>query len=281
MKALKEILKRKMNFIHFNATQENYFKLELEFIDFIFETQELTEVVRKVILKNRIDREWLQTIFNSYLVSHPMFIEDDEEGLERIVLPKFWNDQLEHKLRLLKSFYELINEEKKKIDNNELVLNEKEIEKSVHSQFTTENFYNLKKLYSDIVQELDLAELRKNDPNKKVLNYIENFNEKEGILKFAGQEIVLSKSGKETDAVLLLKTLLKAKSGEWKHNDEILEDWGYGDEDTKDLPKNKIYFAGQKINNAVALKTKINDFIECNTAKARINSKYNKLLSDL
>jgi len=45
----------------------------------------------------------------------------------------------------------------------------------------------------------------------------------------------------------------------------------------KELPKNKVYFAGQKINNAVALKTQIEDFIECNTTKARINPKYRKV----
>jgi uncharacterized protein Smg (DUF494 family) len=62
-----------------------------------------------------------------------------------------------------------------------------------------------------------------------------------------------------------------------QENDEILEDWGYNDEDQKDTPKNKVYFAGQKINNSVALKTQIDDFIECNTSKARINPKYRKI----
>jgi predicted RNA-binding Zn ribbon-like protein len=96
-------------------------------------------------------------------------------------------------------------------------------------------------------------------------------------LKFAGQDIELSKKGKQTDAVLLLKTLLKEQTSDWKHNDEILTDWGYTDADQKKVPKNKVYFAGQKINNAVALKAQIEDFVECNTSKARINPKYRKV----
>ncbi len=108
-------------------------------------------------------------------------------------------------------------------------------------------------------------------------NVLEKFDAKRGVLKFAGKEINLAKKGKETDAVLLMKTLLKVKGDDWKHNDEILADWGYNDEDQKDTPKNKVYFAGQKINNAVALKTQIDDFVECNTSKARINPKYRKV----
>ena len=105
-----------------------------------------------------------------------------------------------------------------------------------------------------------------NDKYKKdnPKNIFEKFDKKRGVLYF-------------TDAVLLLETLLKEKTTDWKHNDEILLDWGYENEAQKKLPKNKIYFAGQKINNAVALKTQIEDFVECNTSKARINPKYRKI----
>jgi hypothetical protein len=127
-------------------------------------------------------------------------------------------------------------------------------------------------LEDDFIREI-------NDSYKKTnpQNIVEKFDSKKGVLKLAGQDIELSKKGKETDAVLLMTTLLKAKGDEWKHNDEILTDWGYNDDDQKDVAKNKVYYAGQKINNAVALKTKIDDFIECNTSKARINPKYRKV----
>ena len=127
-------------------------------------------------------------------------------------------------------------------------------------------------LEEDFIKEIN-EKYKKDNPK----NVFEKFDAKRGVLKFAGQEIELSKKGKQTDAVLLLKTLLKEKTSEWKHNDEILNDWGYNDEDQKRVPKNKVYFAGQKVNNSVALKTQIEDFVECNTSKARINPKYRKV----
>jgi len=115
-----------------------------------------------------------------------------------------------------------------------------------------------------ILEDIFVDEINNQYKKENPKNVIEKFDAKRGVLKFAGQEVELSKKGKETDAVLLLKTLLKEKTNEWKHNDEILADWGYNDEDQKNVPKNKVYFAGQKVNTAVALKTQIDDFLECN-----------------
>lgn len=128
-----------------------------------------------------------------------------------------------------------------------------------------------------ILEDIFITEINNKYKKDNPKNIFEKFDPKRGVLEFAGQSIPLSKKGSQTDAVLLMNTLLKANGDEWKHNDEILEDWGYNDEDQKDTPKNKVYFAGQKINNAVALKTQIEDFIECNTSKARINPKYKKI----
>ncbi len=122
--------------------------------------------------------------------------------------------------------------------------------------------------------EIRLKDTKKNGTEEKLF---EGYDKKYRLLKFAGQEIELAKKGKETDAVLLMETLIKAKNDEWKYNDEILSDWNFNDADREKAPKNKIYFAGLKINQAVALKTQINDFIECNTTKARINPKYRKV----
>lgn len=117
--------------------------------------------------------------------------------------------------------------------------------------------------------------LNKNAEGKQEQEW--EYDKKYRTLKFAKQEIELAKKGKETDAVLLLESLLNTENNEWKHNDEILNQWGYNDDDIKDLPKNKVYFAGKKINDAINLKTKIEDFVECNTSKARINPKYKKV----
>lgn len=136
-----------------------------------------------------------------------------------------------------------------------------------------QKFINVNVVVNETLIEEINNQYKRNNPS----TVLEKFDSNRGILHFSGQEIEISKNGKETDAVLLLKTLLKENTTAWKHNDEILSDWGYTDEDQETLPKNKVYFAGQRVNNAVALKTKIDDFLECNTSKARINPKYRKL----
>jgi hypothetical protein len=275
MKKLKDILKRKMGFIHYNANSDNYLQIETEFIDFVFETQELAEIVRKIILKNKVDRYWLECIFDSYMLCHPKISFDDGKiEISEFSMPAFWSKELEKEMGLFKSFRELLDHEHENIKNKSADLSEATTERNLRSYYNTENLYNIKKLYADILQEIDLTELRKKEPSLNTSSAIEGFNEAMGILKFSGQEIEISKKGKETDAVLLLKTLLAEKTEEWKHNDEILTDWGYNSEDLKALPKNKIYFASKNINNSVAIKTKIGDFIEFNTYKARINPKY-------
>jgi len=117
------------------------------------------------------------------------------------------------------------------------------------------------------------ARYKKENPK----NVIEEFNKSKGVLKFAGEEINLSLKGKDTDASLLMNTLYKRDNTEWIYNDEIFQDWSFNDADIKETPKNKIYFAAKKINEKVAMKTKIDDFIEFNTEKVRINPRYNKI----
>lgn len=108
-------------------------------------------------------------------------------------------------------------------------------------------------------------------------NIITNFDKQKGLLKFAGEEINLSLKGKETDASMLMDTLYRRDDTDWVYNDEIMSDWKFNDADIKKAPKNKVYFAAKKINEKVAMKTKIEDLIEFTTEKARINPRYNKI----
>lgn len=94
------------------------------------------------------------------------------------------------------------------------------------------------------------------------------------ILKFAGKEIELSKKKKETDAVLLMKTLNKEPSRAW-FEDEILEDWDALAVDN--TAQNKCYAAARKVNNFIREKTQIDDFLDHNTNKFQINPKYLKV----
>ncbi len=128
-----------------------------------------------------------------------------------------------------------------------------------------------------LLDEMFIEEINNSYKKGNPKNVFEKFDEKRGVLFFAGKEITISKKGKETDAILLIKTLLKKEPQTWKYNDEILEDWGYTEDDMERLPKNKVYFAAQKANQAIALVAQIDDFIECNTTKARINPKYIKV----
>lgn len=127
-------------------------------------------------------------------------------------------------------------------------------------------------LEEEFIREIN-SKYRKENPK----NVIDGFDLKTGILQFAGEDINLSTKGKETDAALLMESLLKADGDDWKFNDEIFGDWKYNEADIKNAPKNKIYFAAQKINTSVAVKTKIENLIEYTTAKARINPRYRKV----
>ncbi len=99
------------------------------------------------------------------------------------------------------------------------------------------------------------------------------FDEKKFVLNFADQEIQLSKGRKETDAVLLMKTLVKEPDRDW-FDDEILDDWKYEKDETSKL---KIYQAARKINQLVRDATSVTDFLDHNTRKFRINGKYLKV----
>lgn len=123
-------------------------------------------------------------------------------------------------------------------------------------------------------KKLIYEDYRKENPK----TVIEGYDEKKCVLSFAGKKIPISKTGKETDATQLLKTLLQAKDDEYIPNDEILEEWWYrSQEEQAKSPRNKIYHAGQAINRTMQIKAGIDDFIDVNTTKARINPKYRSL----
>jgi rRNA processing protein Gar1 len=122
-----------------------------------------------------------------------------------------------------------------------------------------------------------ISEINRRYKKENPENILDGFIKSKGILKFAGEEIGLSLKGKDTDASLLMNTLYKKNTLDWIHNDQIFKDWKFNDADIEKSPKNKIYFAAKNINEKVAMKTKIKDFIEFNTEKARINPRYNRI----
>lgn len=134
--------------------------------------------------------------------------------------------------------------------------------------------YKVNIIPNESFKDLIYQDFRKDNPK----SIIEWYDEKKWILSFAWKKITISKSGKETDSKLLLGTLMKAEWENYMHNDEILEDWWYNDEDQKNIPKNKVYFAGQAVNRAMQVQSSIEDLLDITTTKARINPKYRKIL---
>lgn len=131
----------------------------------------------------------------------------------------------------------------------------------------TDYDFHAQKIHNCLIEFLDREILGFEKLKKIVFQNFEN-----GTLYFAGKEITISKTNKETYQTQLLNTLLK----EWRYwfKDEIMEDWGYRDGD--ETSKNKAYFAARKINELVKMETGIDDFIDHNTDKFRINLKYMK-----
>ncbi len=105
--------------------------------------------------------------------------------------------------------------------------------------------------------------------------HFEGFDSDRGTLHFAGLKIAITASAKESYGKQLISTLQK-EPGQWWFEDQILDDWGYSDEEQKRLSKNRIYFVARQINQVVERKTQISDFLEYTTEKFRINPMYLK-----
>lgn len=140
------------------------------------------------------------------------------------------------------------------------------------SGYDTRYFANI--LPNESFKQLVYDDYKKENPSTVVLW----FDSKTDTLTFWKKKIQFSKGKKETDAVLLIRSLIKQKNTDYLHEDEILEEWGYRTpEEQKKTAKNKVYNACLKIQTTMKLEADIDDFIEYNTTKVRINPKYRSL----
>lgn len=136
---------------------------------------------------------------------------------------------------------------------------------------TNEIVFHANILPHESFKELVYSDYRKENPKTLVLW----FDNKTDTLTFWKKKIQFSKGKKETDSVLLVRSLMKAENSEYLHEDEILTEWGYQEwEEQKKLPKNKVYSACQKVQNTMKMEAGIGDFLEFNTSKVRINPQY-------
>lgn len=186
------------------------------------------------------------------------------------------------------NFYGLINEMKQIRVGNRLLGTPSSI-KPVY--FVRDKYKSYaSRVHNHLIKELNLRQEVKTDgfneevlKTKQFLDKLESdINErarviekpaeyKNGILKFRGKEIDFNRKDNQK---FLLDALFKEPKKNWFY-DELQEIW---DEDPNvELVKGywrKFYTAGDGINNAIAKKTQIEDFIKKNTKQIRINEKY-------
>lgn len=93
-----------------------------------------------------------------------------------------------------------------------------------------------------------------------------------GVVVLNGKPIKIS-NGRETNALLLLKTLSEEPARDW-WNDEIYEKWEgeHWHEAMKRSPK-RVYTAARELNDKFA-REGVPNFIQCDTKKFRINPRY-------
>jgi tRNA U34 5-carboxymethylaminomethyl modifying enzyme MnmG/GidA len=121
-----------------------------------------------------------------------------------------------------------------------------------------------------------IGELKENRNNDLEVKF-ESYDEENYILKLTGVEIKMAKKGKDNDATLLLKSLLKEETDAWKYYDDIFEEWGYHSDNLKKIHRNKVLFAVNRVNDLIAQEIQVKDFIEHQKSKVRINPKYRKV----
>lgn len=120
-------------------------------------------------------------------------------------------------------------------------------------------------LQTVVSQKLGILETLQQKPSETL-----DFDDSTRILYFAGQPILISPRA-ANDSLTLLSILFSDRSKLW-HNDEVMEKWGLT-EGTK-TEKRKAYHAGKALNDIIAKKTTVQDFLLINTKTISINPKY-------
>jgi len=147
-----------------------------------------------------------------------------------------------------------------------------------HKSFDPENFADpthfLREKFSLLAKRFHLYlvnELtRVSEKSEKTMQKHElRFEPNESNLYFQGKEILIAKS-KNTDPHYLLQTIFTEPAKVWNY-DEVAADWQTTFDQTK---WKKYYNAANKVNQKVATKTGVEDFLETSKMTVNINKKY-------
>jgi len=261
MEKLKGILARKMEFLSREQYSINNFdNLWVDFLVFIASTPELKDMLHKFAMENKISRFFLEEIIYIYFAHQTSLGKKD-------TFPEFYSKDVESKFSILKNL--LKDFETKGISpmteldnrNGDPLFNGKG------------RYFNIKKLYEDILEEIELTELRKNSPKKERSSPV--FDSKKSILFFESKQIEISKT-RDSDPHYLLCILFKDKTKSWAF-DEIWEDAYFHSNNSKYDPKTdwrKIYYAGYSVNEKVEKATTNKDFLALTKTSMSINNDY-------
>lgn len=255
---LQNILERKMQLVRDSKNTQLYYQAIIGYHEYICSSRELTPILSKIIEEDLITPYYLKEIFNDFLISQHLKYEVPKE----FHFPNFYNEKIENKYKLMKSFAELIKSEYDETNSPSKVHFNPNI--PIIKTKRDEEFFYTQKLHNDIIEKL---ENKLEIEEKTVLS----FDNEKSTLYFQNEAIVISKNA-QSSAHDLLRTIFKDKTKIW-NTDEVIDDWHYYLPDEKP-PKNKVYQAGKSVNRIVAQETKIKDFLDISTKSISINKKY-------
>jgi hypothetical protein len=271
-KEIRDILENKYNFALYHGWQ-NYFEKRTEFIDFIFENEEFSDVVRKIIIKRMVDRDWLQDVFNTYYILHKSLNGKEFET------PVFWNKEFEKETNLMKNFLDLLTAEKERINEKKIAFNMEDSnpESFFDKDGTARDLSILKKFINDVILELDLVKSKKNlekiqsklalpvNPKKENAPSL-NFDPNSSVLSVKGKNFKIKKF---SDIYHILKIIFADKLGEDLFYSEIAERL----DRSKDLPDSSIYNAIYQLKTRLK-GSKLDDLFHTSKQSVLINKDY-------
>jgi len=234
-----------------------------EYTDLINASEEISDAVRSVLLNDDfIDKHILQSIFNISMLKSPT--NRVKPGKDNIETPRYWNNQVEKRYRLLKDFYSLIISEKRRLDKSkskDLKFEDDPLQNDKDPSLMTDDemLFGIRILNNKIISKLSSL-----SPAKHNLS----FNSGLSILTIDDIHIKITKFSDQYHTLRIIFEDPKELNEEWFFS-EISKKY----DNAKDLPDKKFYNAIYQI----GLKTRasgIPDLFIATRQSVKINEIY-------
>lgn len=270
---IKDNLERRFQALVENKKEEYFTVLATDYFEYLDKQPIFKSLIQQLVNENKVSRELIFSIATSLLLRRISTLPKDT-SYEKLIK----NITEDKPVKMITS--NMVNKFNKNCGNvgtmNDLVfdfqnrLEEMNKDDSIKGIRLVENcdrdffLYSINKFHNDLLEILTR-------PNPGQILY----SSEVGVLEFNNLNIPISKA-KNSDPHYLLKTLFKDKHKQW-HADEIANDWSIDSEDYDsrvNYYSNKFYQAGRAINEKVAIKTGVEDFLELTKKSININKKY-------